>query len=712
MGLRQTKHSPNIIRENLCEVHAHICNFIIPSNHVTTKLPVNDYIVKHNQREFMLIYLDKNMDENTVDVVSRLNEHLQRFDDQLECIKFIRSIENTNKAVFLIIPGSLANNLLNEIHSLKQIDSIFIYCRKRYRYESLLEKYDKIVDICTELDDLDIKLQQNLERYLTIFNFYNIKKSIRDLNRESAEFIWFQLLQSMLMKLPHNTEQAKQELLTQCRLHYRTRKGELDTIKKFEDEYKSDDAIQWYTKNSFLYRIVNQALRTEYVEELYTFRYYIVDLCLHLLKRSNEFKQLKENFQRVITLYRGSEMSSDELTKIKLNQGGLIATNGFLSTSRNKRIAKSFANIQSSKTVGEQNTNGSNKLVSVLFEIDVNVQLSSIILADISDMSQFPEEEEMLFGLGAAFKIDSVEETINEFSRKYTLVKMHATNEGKEIAKDYIAYKQEIISGGNVSIVFGQLLTNMAEYRNAIAYFKNLLNKHEYNDDNDLATIHFCIADALMSIGEYEQASDHCQYSYSIYSKNNTIDGVANTLARMASVSIWKKEYDSALTQYEQAITLYKMLKSKQDVNIANCQNGLGDVYFGKKNYPKALSNYIDALNVREKHLPNEHPEIAQSYFNIGKVYSYHCNFEKAFRYLNIALEKKQKIFPSHHPTIGCTLYALGNVCYSNEKTGKALDYYNRALECYEHTLPPNHHYTINVKKDIEKVTKHISHQF
>jgi hypothetical protein len=51
-------------------------------------------------------------------------------------------------------------------------------------------------------------------------------------------------------------------------------------IAEFEKDYMSDQAIQWYTRNYFVYKLVNQAVRTEDIDTLYTDRFYIVDLCV------------------------------------------------------------------------------------------------------------------------------------------------------------------------------------------------------------------------------------------------------------------------------------------------------------------------------------------------------------------------------------------------------------------------------------------------
>lgn len=62
-------------------------------------------------------------------------------------------------------------------------------------------------------------------------------------------------------------------MLDASREYYRDNRSELERINQFERTYRCEDAIQWYTKNSFVYRLINKALRTKDIEQLYIIRY-------------------------------------------------------------------------------------------------------------------------------------------------------------------------------------------------------------------------------------------------------------------------------------------------------------------------------------------------------------------------------------------------------------------------------------------------------
>jgi hypothetical protein len=70
--------------------------------------------------------------------------------------------------------------------------------------------------------------------------------------------------------------------------------------------------------------------------------------------------------------------------------------NGFCATSRNRQVANRFAR-------------------NVVFDIEVNPkEHPSLVFADISHVSQFEEEKEVLFDLSTVFRIEKVSANIIE----------------------------------------------------------------------------------------------------------------------------------------------------------------------------------------------------------------------------------------------------------------------------------------------------------
>ncbi len=144
-------------------------------------------------------------------------------------------------------------------------------------------------------------------------------------------------------------------------------------------------------------RFINKALRTEDVDVLYQFRFYIMDLSEQL---ELKFLQLKEKQKDILKLYRGLKLSYDEVANFQNSIGNLISTNGYLSTSSDYSVAYGFA-TKSAKREG---------VARALFEyqVDLNV-VQKIVIADIQEYSLYPDEAEFVVDIGKIKHLLSIE---------------------------------------------------------------------------------------------------------------------------------------------------------------------------------------------------------------------------------------------------------------------------------------------------------------
>ena len=98
-----------------------------------------------------------------------------------------------------------------------------------------------------------------------------------------------------------------------CKKEYENNPKELVFVGEFEKDYRSDKALWWYTRDSFLYRMLNKALRVQNIDLLFLLRFVIGDI----------YQQLKQ------------VMSIDELNTLRQSIDNLISINSFFSTSLN-----------------------------------------------------------------------------------------------------------------------------------------------------------------------------------------------------------------------------------------------------------------------------------------------------------------------------------------------------------------------------------------
>ncbi|CAF3428311.1 unnamed protein product [Rotaria socialis] len=203
-------------------------------------------------------------------------------------------------------------------------------------------------------------------------------------------------------------------MLDRCYQYYQGHPRMLMAIRRFAHKYRSGNALHWFTKDTFLYRFINKILRSGDVEFFHNLRFYIA----HLSSQLMELKCQQQEFMKEVTVvYRGLRQSMAELAVLKSLVGNVIVTKGFTSTSRDRRVALFFAGANEPQSI---------KSKPLLFEIKVDLSLPFVIAADITHLSCFPEEQEVLFDSGTKFKIEML--TFDSSSGVW-LCKLLTTNE-------------------------------------------------------------------------------------------------------------------------------------------------------------------------------------------------------------------------------------------------------------------------------------------
>ena len=200
----------------------------------------------------------------------------------------------------------------------------------------------------------------------------------------------------VLLRLPQTSE-TKTEMISECRAEYQQNQAQLDKIALFEKDYQAKDAIQWYTKDTFVFRLFNIAFRKQDFEVIFKYRHFLVDLYSQLSFLHN---QQYQNRDGSLTVYRGQMMFQEELMKLKQNVGQLVSINTFFSTSTSCNIAADFSGN------GEHQVEG---IVSVIFQVTVDLTVPCRPFANISQLSHINDENEILFSMETIFQIDSVE---------------------------------------------------------------------------------------------------------------------------------------------------------------------------------------------------------------------------------------------------------------------------------------------------------------
>jgi len=200
-------------------------------------------------------------------------------------------------------------NQLKKFHDSDQCQD----CMDKQENQLWSSKYSKVKSVVTSLDELvsmiteDHLIEKKTEESLPINIFSVGGNSISGLN---AEFFSFQALIDHLSRLK-STDEDKNEFLQLLKQQYNGNRFELEYIKYFEKKYRSDEALQWYTKECFFYKTLNSILRSENVHWTFLYRSFIFEL----QKQLGEY-QSKE----IIQVYRAQIISKDEFENLKKQQ--------------------------------------------------------------------------------------------------------------------------------------------------------------------------------------------------------------------------------------------------------------------------------------------------------------------------------------------------------------------------------------------------------
>lgn len=622
----------------------------------------------------ILLWYNPNMDsslecEETKLMLSNIIENLRIYRLEGEFLNYLNTAKNEEpstdtgshlrrRILLLVLAGEVAEQFLTHTENFHSVEAVYILSEEKSSYEPLKNRFRKLKGIYTKRVYLERALSRDLKHY-AVYHFYHdntTQTSTWDLTTRKVEFLWFQQVQKMLLDpVSSSSPEAKRDFISICHdycdKHY---KNDRRYLKYLEDRYKAKDAIKEYTKANFLHELVNRALRTEDIEEVYRFRWYLAQLCTQLEQETKYYRRRQQRVGvSVIQLYRGQLCSPDELKRIR---GGsdFIATNGFLSTTYDRNVAVAFAESAKGASGGD--------MVLLLLEITVDLnQISSTVLTEISHLGNFKQEEEVLFGLGAHFKTEG--ECVRDEEGRWIL-KMQAIDLGKETASNYASKRLTEMSkfapsssqhSTFLKMILSQMLIEMGQYKKAIKFLALILP----TTDEERAIHCFGLADAKLScfgdqdrVTTTDEAVALLAEALDLFISSKNLLGTADTLRRLADALVLKEEYPMAKNYYQQAHRIYKEIH-RPETDIANCINGLADVYLGEKSYDFAEILYKDALEKRRSCLSDEDPAIGRSYYSLGRYYYFKRNNEKNAEFMiDKALKQKMKIYPPDHPSV------------------------------------------------------------
>jgi len=685
---------------------------------------------KRMVQNVLLIWVDSNMDEkskdcqNTIAHLRQVMNTISTFTDGQECIEFLQEIKDDK--VCMIISGSLGKHIVPRVHDMFQLDSIFIFCRNKQYYEQWARDWPKIKGVYTDIKLIRDALKQSAKDCeqnsvsFAVVPTFNGASNV-NLDRLDPMFMYTQILKEILLVIEFEQKHLL-DFTDYCReILGKDSRDRLQQVDTFKRDYRKQTPIWWYTWESFLYPMLNRALRISDIDVIIKMGFFIADLHRHINKLHNE-QFIRHNSNKIFMVYRGQGMSKDEFKKVSETKGGLIAFNNFLSTSMSENISMGFAKRALKNP----------DMVGVLFTMKINPQRSTTSFASITDVSCFQQENEILFAMQTVFRIRDIKQIQDSTKRLFRveleltsdndqdlqiltkrireetfpnaqgwsrlgslLLKLEKPKQAEEVYQILLQQTTDETENGRLYCLLGNCKQHQANYEEAIRLYKKSIEiyKKYYPNHPDLAASYNNIGLLYGKMGEYAKALSYFEKALSIRQQSLPPNHPDLALCYNNIGLLYGKmgEYAKALSYYEKALSIWQQSLPPNHPHLAGSYNNIGLVYDNMGEYPKALSYYEKALAIRQQSLPPNHPDLADSYNNIGLVYVNIGEYPKALSYYEKALAIRQQSLPPNHPDLASSYNNIGSVYNSMGEYIKALSHYEKALAIQQQSLPPNH---------------------
>ena len=642
------------------------------------------------KNDFFVVWMDANIAKmrdarDTKSLLGRMTRgRLSIYDDVDHCVSEILD-KLTDQRILFVVSNQFGPKAVDLIHDFPQIHTIYIYCQQRSVAEDWSRPYEKVSQIFTDKQALLRQISTDFgvvydseDLSISIFHLEEKEHTLQQLTHESAKFMWYHSIINVLSSMA-NYCNAKEDMLIECRTCYQHDEVETKKIDEFARKYTSTNAFWWYTYDSFVYRLLNKALRTQNVEIIFKFRFFINDL-QNQIKQCYQQYLLRSRKEQHLTVYRGQRLKINEVELLRANVGEIISMNSFLSATTSRTIAEIFADTS-------DQTKNESPLQSALFIIDVrNFDHETTPFAFIKSYSCCEDEEEVLFSIGAIFKVESVEKSANTWH-----IHLQLNRQQNQEHKDLANYMLRQIGSEPNPSTLGWFLYRMGDFNMAKRYVDLLLKQLPANDIeranayNLLGLIRKDLRRFTESIRAYKKA-------LSIYSRSSNASAYCGQIiATHCNLGLaYLAVGDDRSADEQQMEAKDKLAKSPwraEPLLVATTVTLKGKIQTVHKEYARACENFQTALERKKMKLSNDHPSMASTFIDLGITYEHMGHLDQALDYFNKALTIREKSLSKDHLDMVECLEGLARIYDQRRQSELALKYKKSAKEIQQHDI-------------------------
>jgi tetratricopeptide (TPR) repeat protein len=562
---------------------------------------------------FVCVWLDKKTSRsedyiNVQDQLRNVINFFRTFNKANQCVDF--TINANNAKIVLITSDEFAEIIIPVIHSFEQIFSIYIFTSNKSTNDKWTKDYEKVKGFFNELNFLCHQIKQDIiesrNDSIAISFISSVDVTSNDVNRQDPSFMYSQLLKEIILndQKEEKEEETRRDMLIYCRKVYANSQNTLIILDEFEENYIPELSIYWYTRECFLYQILNKALWTPEPDVLYKLRYFLRHLHQQILSQA---ALQRKNLSPVI-VYRGQNMSLDQIEKLKHNVGGFLSFNNFLSTSLKEVVALNF--LWGSDSAG------------VLFEMKVDPSIEKFPFANIEHLSYQQgkdSEEEFLFSMGTVFRILRIDKQKDFYRVQLTL----SVDIDEQLA-EYTKHTRGDTRSPHSFLSLVKLMQVLAQYK-SVDQFAEMLREDRSLSTNTivLGSIHHAFGTIYNDRGQSKQALDHFCKSLSHYMNVMSADHpkLSPTYNNIGSAHAALSDYETALTFHQLALDCQTNSDNPDISSIVTYTNNIAAIYFQQEKFTEALEYHKRALQLQKQYLGENDASLTSTYNRISVIY-------------------------------------------------------------------------------------------
>ncbi|CAF1338426.1 unnamed protein product [Adineta steineri] len=624
-----------------------------------TSIPVPRPRVR-TTKNFLLVWLHNSTDtvnnndyQNIIIELQQAVSGVHRFTDADEMVDFITDV--AEEPIVLILSEVFVQTMISVAHEIPQVECVYILNENNVQCEQWSNKWRKIKGIYSDIKSIGEALIETSKIYnqdaISIsFICASEEASDKNLNQLESSFMYTKIITEILFTIDFDRQHIEEFLA----YWDSTNTVPSRDIEMWRKQYDLHSSSWWYTSTTNIYNLLNRALRAMDVECMIKIGFFIRDLHQNITHLHSQ-QYPNYNRQSSFIVYRGQCLMYADFQKLIKSKGGLLSFNNFLSTSKNRDVSLLFtsSNTTMPDTVG------------ILFVMSIDPSISSTPFADITEISYFKQETEILFSMHSVFRICNIEQLdrgCNLYQVNLTLTS--DTDPDLRLLSEHIRTNSFSHKTGWYRL--GYLLTQIGQFNQAQKLFEDML--HQTSNELEKANIYHMLGMIKYELGDYINAIELYEKSIEINQKilprthpdlvasYRNLGTVYDKMAKHSIIhSVEEKptdDYSKAVLSFENALIVLQQTFPPDDPTLVTFYERYGTVYEKLGNYNKALSLHKRALEIKQKHLPSNHPSLATSYANHGTAYQQMGDIPTARSFYRRALDIGQRSLPSNHPDL------------------------------------------------------------